>query len=41
MQLDPKGDKGDPAGDMDIVAELYKHLPMEMVEQHRRGAYIR
>ena len=37
----PKGDKGDPAVDIDIVAELCKHLPMEMVEQYRRGAYVR
>ena len=37
----PKGDKGDPAVDIDIVAELCKHLPVEMVEQYRRGAYAR
>ena len=37
----PKGDKGDPAVDTDIVAELCKHLPMEMVEQYRCGAYAR
>ena len=37
----PKGDKGDQAVDIDIVAELCKHLPMEIVEQYRRGAYIR
>ena len=37
----PKGDKGDPAVDIDIVAELCKHLPMERVEQYRRGAHIR
>ena len=37
----PKGDKGDPAVDIDIVVELCKHLPMEMVEQYRRGAYSR
>ena len=36
-----KGDKGDPEVDIDIVAELCKHLPMEMVEQYRRGAYVR
>ena len=36
-----KGDKDDPAVEVDIVAELCKHLPMEMVEQYRRGAYIR
>ena len=36
-----QGDKGDPAADIDIVAELCKHLPMEMVEQCRRGAYSR
>ena len=35
----PKEDKGDPAIDIDIVAELCK--PMEMVEQYRRGAYAR
>ena len=28
----PKGDKGDPAVDIDIVAQLCKHLPVEMVE---------
>ena len=33
VQLDPNG--------IDIVAELCKHLPVEMVEQYRRGAYIR
>ena len=27
--------------DIDIVTELCKHLPMEMVEQYRRGAYAR
>ena len=37
----PKGNKGDPAVDIDIVAELCKHLPVEIVEQYRRGAYIR
>ena len=37
----PKGAKGDPAVDIDIVAEWCKHLPMEMVEQYRRGAYVR
>ena len=37
----PKGEKGDPAVDIDIAAELCKHLPMEMVEQYRRGAYVR
>ena len=37
----PKGDKGDPAVDIDIVAELCKPLPLEMVEQYRRGAYSR
>ena len=37
----PKGDKGDPAVYIDIVAELCKHLPVEMVEQYRRGAYVR
>ena len=37
----PKGDKGDRAVDTDIVAELCKHLPVEMVEQYRRGAYVR
>ena len=37
----PKGDKGDPAVDIDIVAKLCKHLPLEMVEQYRRGAYVR
>ena len=26
---------------MDSVAELCKHLPVEMVEQYRRGAYAR
>ena len=36
----PKGNIGDPAVDIDIVAELCKHLPVEMVEQYRRGAYI-
>ena len=36
----PKGDKGDPAVEIDIVAELCKHLPREMVEQYRRGAYV-
>ena len=30
----PKGDKGDPTVDIDIVAELCKHLPLEMVEQY-------
>ena len=33
----PKGDKGDPAVEM----EFCKHLPVEMVEQYRRGAYTR
>ena len=37
----PKGDKDDPAVDIDIVAELCKHLPVEMEEQYRRGAYVR
>ena len=37
----PKWDQGDPAVDIDIVAELFKHLPMEMVVQYRRGAYLR
>ena len=37
----PKGDKGDRAVDIDIVAELCKHLPVELVEQYRGGAYIR
>ena len=37
----PKGGKGDPTVDIDIVAELCKHLPMEMVEQYRRGSYVR
>ena len=36
-----KGDNGDPAVEIDIVAELCKHLPMEMIEQYRRGAYVR
>ena len=38
MQLDPKGD---PVVDIAIMAELCKHLPVEMVEQYRRGAYVR
>ena len=38
MAINAEGDKGDPAVDIDIVAELCKHLPMEMVEQYRRGA---
>ena len=37
----PKGNKGDRAVDIDIVAELCKHLSVEMVEQYRRGAYAR
>ena len=35
VKLDPKWDKGDPAVDIDI--DLCKHLPVEMVEQYRRG----
>ena len=37
----PKGDTGVRAVDIDIVAELCKHLPVEMVKQYRRGAYVR
>ena len=37
--IGPKGDRGDQAVEIDIVAELCKHLPLEMVEQYHRGAY--
>ena len=40
----PKGDKGDrgaPAVEIDIVSELCKHLPIAIVEQYHRGAYVR
>ena len=37
----PKGDKGDRAAEIDIVVELCKHLPVDMVEQYRPGAYVR
>ena len=41
-QRGPNGDKGDrgaPAVEIDIVAELCKHLPIAIVEQYRRCAY--
>ena len=37
----PKGDMGAPAVEIDIVAQLCKHLPIAIVEQYRRGAYDR
>ena len=37
----PKGDRGAPAVEVDIVAELCKHLRLELVEQYRRVAYAR
>ena len=43
-KIGPKGEKGDrraTAVEIDIVAELCKHLPMEIVEQYRRRAYVR
>ena len=41
IQMVPKGDKGDQAVEVDIVSELYKHLPIVVVEQYRRVAYSR
>ena len=40
-KIGPKGDKGDRAVEIDIVADLCKHLPIAIVEQYRRGAYAR
>ena len=40
-KIGPKGDRGAPAVEIDIVAELCKHLPIAIVEQYRRGAYAR
>ena len=39
--IGPKCDRGAPAVEFDIVAELCKHLPLAIVEQYRRGAYAR
>ena len=35
-KIGPKGDRGTPAAE-----ELCKHLPTAIVEQYRRGAYVR
>ena len=43
-EIGPKGDKidrGASAVEIDIVSELCKHLPIVVVEQYRRGAYVR
>ena len=40
-KIGPKGDegaRGAPAIEIDIVAELCKHLPIAIAEQYRRGA---
>ena len=37
----PKGDLGAPAVEIDVVAELCKHLPIGIVEQYRPGTYAR
>ena len=40
-KIGPQGDRGAPAVEIDIVAELCKHLPIAIVEQYRRGTYAR
>ena len=43
-KIGPKGDngdRGDQAVKIDIVTELCKHLPIAIVEQYCRGAYVR
>ena len=37
-KIGPKGDRGAPTVEIDIVAELCKHLPIAIIEQYRRGA---
>ena len=44
VKIGPKGDKGDrgvPAVEIDIMTELFKHLPIAIIEQYRLGAYAR
>ena len=41
VKIGSKGDKGDRAVEIDIVAELCKPLLIAIVEQYRRGAYAR
>ena len=40
-KIGPKGNRGAQAVEIDIVAELCKHLPIAIVEHYRRGAYAR